>query len=430
MMAVINAAAAAFAIPEASIIIPVNYVDKPSIMKNFLGEQRVWRRKKSPPRRNIFGKKLTALQGSRIPAADLIHQIRQKPAYWRRRRIKKPGFILSGFPKKPGGGEKKGRGFHIPVPSFSGVLFIAGILAVSVFGLFWQDLSPPVSFLHTFTPEPGADGEFQRGLASYAGISPLFPSAVPDEAIPLDLTETFSWSAYEVKKGDSVSKIAAAHFLSMDAIIASNGITNARRLREGDRLRIPNMDGIPYTVKKGDSLSKISSALGVPLEVILDANDIQSSTITQGAVLFIPGARMRSEDLKLALGELFIYPIRGRLTSPYGWRNDPISGVRRFHAALDLAAPIGVPVKASMDGRVSAVGMNATYGKFIILSHSGGYQTMYAHLNAVSVSQGDYADQGSKIGEVGNTGYSTGPHLHFAVYKNGRAVNPLDFLNR
>jgi murein DD-endopeptidase MepM/ murein hydrolase activator NlpD len=233
-----------------------------------------------------------------------------------------------------------------------------------------------------------------------------------------------------VKKGDSISKIAAAFSISMDAIIASNSIANARRLREGETLRIPNMDGIPYTVKKGDSLSKISSSQGVPLEVILDANDLQSSVITQGTVLFIPGARMRSEDLKLALGELFIYPIRGRLTSPYGWRNDPISGVRRFHAALDLAAPIGVPVKAAMDGRVSATGTNATYGNFIILSHSGGYQTMYAHLNAVSVKQGDYVNQGAPIGEVGNTGYSTGPHLHFAVYKNGRVVNPLDFLSQ
>jgi murein DD-endopeptidase MepM/ murein hydrolase activator NlpD len=243
------------------------------------------------------------------------------------------------------------------------------------------------------------------------------------------MTETFAWSSYRVRRGDSVSKIAAAHALSMDAIIASNGISNARRLREGETLRLPNMDGIPYTVKRGDSLSKISASLGVPLEAILDANDIQTDTITQGTVLFIPGARMRSEDLKMALGELFIYPIRGRLTSPYGWRDDPISGVRRFHAALDLAAPIGVPVKAAMDGRVSSAGVNATYGKFIILSHSGGYQTMYAHLSAFTVRQGESVSQGAKIGEVGNTGYSTGPHLHFAIYKNGKALNPLDFLN-
>jgi murein DD-endopeptidase MepM/ murein hydrolase activator NlpD len=169
--------------------------------------------------------------------------------------------------------------------------------------------------------------------------------------------------------------------------------------------------------------------MNIPLAAILDANDVQSETITPGTVLFIPGARMRTEDLKLALGEFFIYPIRGRLTSPFGWRNDPISGVRRYHAALDLAAPIGTPIKAAMDGRVSTVGFNGTYGKFIIVSHSGGFQTMYAHLSVTSVTQGSPVNQGTKIGEVGNTGYSTGPHLHFAVYKNGRAVDPRDLLS-
>jgi murein DD-endopeptidase MepM/ murein hydrolase activator NlpD len=276
---------------------------------------------------------------------------------------------------------------------------------------------------------PGEDGGFRQSLASYAGLGPLQAAAAGDEVIPLDLMETFSWISYTVKKGDSVSKIAAAYAISMDAIIASNGISNARRLREGERLRIPNMDGIPYTVKNGDSLSRISSSMGTPLEAILDANDIQSNSITAGTVLFIPGARMRTEDLKLALGELFIYPIRGRLTSSFGWRNDPISGQRRHHAAIDLAAATGTPIKAAMDGKVSSVGLNATYGKYVILSHANGYQTLYAHMNLISVNQGDTVYQNTKIGEVGSTGYSTGPHLHFAVYKNGRAVNPLEFLN-
>jgi murein DD-endopeptidase MepM/ murein hydrolase activator NlpD len=129
------------------------------------------------------------------------------------------------------------------------------------------------------------------------------------------------------------------------------------------------------------------------------------------------------------LGELAVYPIRGRLTSGFGWRSDPINGARRYHAAIDLAAAIGTPVKAAMDGKVAAAGNNATYGKFIILSHDGGYQSMYAHLSVISVNQGDRVSQGNKIGEVGNTGYSTGPHLHFAMYKNGRAVNPLDLLH-
>jgi murein DD-endopeptidase MepM/ murein hydrolase activator NlpD len=83
-----------------------------------------------------------------------------------------------------------------------------------------------------------------------------------------------------------------------------------------------------------------------------------------------------------------------------------------------------------MDGKVATVGYNGTYGNFIILTHGNGYQTLYAHMSVTSVIQGARVNQGTKIGEVGSTGYSTGPHLHFAIYKNGRAVNPLDFLNQ
>jgi murein DD-endopeptidase MepM/ murein hydrolase activator NlpD len=406
-------------------------------MKNIIEGQHIRRRQK-PSFPGNSGPGIKASRNSQDPChTELIQQIRQKPALWRRRRIKKqqsPDFYVRGLnfpasPKRRPGPEKTRKGLSFSLPSFFAILGAAGFLAFSVLGLNWQDTALQLSLSRAFSPEPPADGEFQRNLASYAGLSPRSAAPAADEAIPLDLAETFSWSSYRVKKGDSVSRIAAAHSISMDAIIASNGISNARRLREGETLRIPNMDGIPYTVKSGDSLAKIAASFGVPLEAVLDANDIQSDTIFQGTALFIPGAHMRSEDLKMALGELFIYPVRGRLTSPFGWRDDPINGVRRFHAAIDLAAPIGVPVKAALDGRVSAAGINSTYGKFIILTHSGGYQTMYAHMNAFSVKQGDYVEQGAKIGEVGNTGYSTGPHLHFSLYKNGKAVNPLDFLN-
>jgi murein DD-endopeptidase MepM/ murein hydrolase activator NlpD len=273
------------------------------------------------------------------------------------------------------------------------------------------------------------DSLFEQDMISYAGLLPREGQERDGEEIPLDMMETFKWQSYRVKKGDSVFKIAQDHAISMDAVIASNGMTNAKKLYEGQELKIPNMDGIPYTVKRGDSLLKISGSMGVPLTAILDANDIESDDINPGTVLFIPGARMKTEDLRLALGEFFKYPIRGKLSSPFGWRNDPFTGVRRYHAAIDLAAPTGTTVKASMDGRVATVGYNATYGKFIILTHANGFQSLYAHLNATSVSQGGYVSQGGKIGEVGSTGYSTGPHLHFAVYKNGRAVNPLDFIN-
>ncbi|WP_461255929.1 peptidoglycan DD-metalloendopeptidase family protein, partial [Treponema sp. R80B11-R83G3] len=246
---------------------------------------------------------------------------------------------------------------------------------------------------------------------------------------------TFEWQKYKVKKGDSVSTIAKKFNVSMDAIIASNNITNARKLPEGTVLKIPNIDGIPYQIQKGDNLKKISASFKVPLEVILDVNDIKSDKIRAGDTLFIPGARMNDIDLRMSLGETFMYPInrkdiRKNITSYYGMRKDPINGSLSFHSGIDLRANTGTPVLASLDGVVSFTGENWLYGKHIIISHSNGYKTMYAHLNAFSVNKGDKVTRGRKIAESGNTGHSTGPHLHFGIYdKNNKLVNPLDLLN-
>jgi murein DD-endopeptidase MepM/ murein hydrolase activator NlpD len=407
--------------------------------------------------------------------SGFVQQIQQRPVHARHSHGTDIGArhtppLFSGFKKKPrpaapadvreqparderrnprqGNTAPRSAGFSFSIPSLATLAVVAGIVLLALLALNWEgiDLTGPISKSFDFEPAPDP-AETERQLAEYVGIplsdavfsgagsapapSPTMPiiEEIPGEEIPLDMIETYSWTSYQVQKGDSVSKIAANFSVSMDAIIASNDIRNARRLREGETLRIPNMDGIPYTVKKGDSLTKISKSLGVPLRAILDANDLDSAIIQPGETLFVPGAKMAPEALKLALGELMMYPIRGRLTSGFGWRNDPLSGDRRYHAAIDLAAGIGVPVKAAMDGTISVTGNNPTYGKFVIISHDGGYQTMYAHLSTISLKQGDSVKQGGKIGEVGSTGYSTGPHLHFAVYKNGRAVNPFDVLN-
>lgn len=251
-----------------------------------------------------------------------------------------------------------------------------------------------------------------------------------DDRIPLSLTEQFAWQTYQVQSGDTLLGIAKYFNLSMDAIIALNGIKRARSLRSGTVLKIPNMDGIPYTVKREDTLSKISKTWGIPMEAILDANDLTSDVITPGSQLFIPGARLSSLEVKQVIGNLFVYPLKGRLTSSFGWRNDPFTGVRRFHGAIDIAQDVGAPVGASMDGKVSFTGYNSIYGNYIILNHDGGYQTMYAHLSKISVKKGDRVVQKQQIGSVGNTGYSTGPHLHFAIFKNGRSMNPLELLGK
>jgi len=354
----------------------------------------------------------------------LIENIRQDTVFVHQRQSQNPGVK-----------EKRAAGQRKPVRKFS-ILSLpaapaAAVLLLALGGFFMIQSRGAMDWTDREVVNSEKDQGSQHSLAVYAGINQTAETGEKTgEAIPLDLTETFAWQSYKVKKGDSVSKIASSFSVSMDAIIASNGITNARGLREGEVLRIPNMDGIPYTVKNGDSLSRISLSMGVPMEAILDANDIQSDVINTGMTLFIPGARMKREDLRMALGELFIYPVKGaKLSSPFGWRDDPFTGVRRHHAALDLSAPQGTAVKAAMEGRVSGCGFNMTYGNFIILSHPGGFQTMYAHLHTVLVKKGEQLAQGTQIGTVGNTGYSTGPHLHFAVFRNNRAVNPLDFLN-
>jgi len=263
-----------------------------------------------------------------------------------------------------------------------------------------------------------------------AAAVPSAAEAAVNESIPLRMVEYFAWESYTVKRGDSVSSIAAAHGLSMDAVIASNNLTNAHLLKTGQILRIPNMNGIPYTVKSGDTLYKISLTHNIPLDVLVDVNNIQRDLIIPGQNIFLPGARMPAGEFRLAIGTYFLSPLRGtaaKLSSGYGWRDDPFGAGRRFHEAVDMSIAQGTPVKAASGGRISHVGNNAVYGKFIIINHSENFQTMYAHLSVCSVKEGDTVEQGSKIGEVGNTGMSTGPHLHFAVYKNGHAVNPLDY---
>lgn len=124
----------------------------------------------------------------------------------------------------------------------------------------------------------------------------------------------------------------------------------------------------------------------------------------------------------------FSYPLSGRLTSPFGMRRHPIFNVVSFHSGVDLAAPNRTPVMASDSGRVIFDGWYGGYGKVVILDHGRDYSTLYAHLSGTAVSKGKAVQKGDVIGYEGQTGYSTGPHLHFEVRKSGKPQNPLNYL--
>lgn len=234
--------------------------------------------------------------------------------------------------------------------------------------------------------------------------------------------------SYTVRKNDSLASVAKRFGLAVDTLVSMNGITNARSFKLGTELRIPNMNGLLYKVRPGDSLSSIAKLYKIDGSRIADANDLGSATIKVGQSLFIPGARLPEAALKSILGEKVMWPIRGPLSSYFGYRPDPFTGVRSFHAGIDIAADPGSPVKAAMDGRVADVGYNPTFGNYVILSHANGIQTLYGHLTSYSVRIGQAVSQGSLVGLVGSTGYSTGPHLHFGLYQHGNPVDPLKYL--
>ncbi len=234
---------------------------------------------------------------------------------------------------------------------------------------------------------------------------------------------------YVVKPGDTISEIAKNHGLTERTLIGYNSVTDVYRLIPGTELNIPDIDGIPYQVKNGDSLASISSHFNVELNAILDANDLDDDILQPGQNLFIPGARISEYEYKMATKTLFIYPTRGRLSSGYGYRSDPFTGVRRFHYGIDLANSTGTSVKASMEGTVIDIQDRSTgYGKSIIIRHANGYQTLYAHLHQISVRKNQWISQGQTIGQMGNSGRSTGPHLHFSIYKNNSPINPSSYL--
>lgn len=117
-------------------------------------------------------------------------------------------------------------------------------------------------------------------------------------------------------------------------------------------------------------------------------------------------------------------PVSGRLTSGFGMRRHPLLGYSRFHKGLDFGAPHGAPIYAATDGVVTFAGRHGGHGNYVKLNHAGGLATGYAHMSRIAVPGGARVRQGQVIGYVGSTGLSTGPHLHYEVYRNGVAINP------
>lgn len=273
----------------------------------------------------------------------------------------------------------------------------------------------------SFRPMPGPN--FAKGSIDSFGSS---PEAAATEASAED--SGLYYSVYQVQKGDTISDIANSFDISIDTILSANAIQSARSLRPSQLLKIPNISGIIYTAKAGDTVDSIAQKYEISADRLIETNGLLTKELDKGKTLFLPDAKLPTAVLREISGDLFRWPVRGIITSWYSWRRDPFSGRNTFHNGLDIGVPMGTPIGAAMEGTVSETGYSPIMGKYVILSHSGGWRTLYAHMSSISVQEGQYLSRGGRLGFSGNTGYSTGPHVHFTVYKNGKTVNPANVL--
>ncbi len=246
--------------------------------------------------------------------------------------------------------------------------------------------------------------------------------------------DPFSLSTYVVRTGDSLWSIASKYDLDINTLFGCNSLKDPDHLKPGTTLRVPNQDGILYDVKKGDALDKIAKKFGVYAEAILAANNLtSSSTLKEGSSLFLPGAKPItvvqqiqgvSGSVSGASSQGFRWPMRGAISSPFGWRQDPFTKRRDFHTGIDVRGSRGTPIAAAKAGTVSYAGWMGGYGRVVVVNHGGGYTSLYAHCDRLLVRKGQKVNAGQQIARCGASGRATGTHLHFEVRYNNKPINP------
>ena len=289
---------------------------------------------------------------------------------------------------------------------------------------------------------------------------------------------------YKVKKKDTIPAIAKRYGIKQDTILMNNKDALNNKMKVGDTITFPSIDGLYYKLEKNDTLAKIAKKYGISVVDIVDYNNINPKKLKAGSTIFLKGvtlqkykdvegrliaAQQAKEDKKknknkekekekekpekppketkgspppppppednddggrsaAYSGAGFAYPVRyAGVSSPFGNRYHPVLKRYILHSGVDLVAKY-VPLRAAKAGVVTFAGNMSGYGKIIIIRHDNGYETRYAHLSVISTNVGEHVNQGDLIGKTGNSGRTTGAHLHFEIRQNGVPKNPMKYL--
>ena len=289
---------------------------------------------------------------------------------------------------------------------------------------------------------------------------------------------------YKVKKKDTIPAIAKRYGVKQDTILMNNKDALNNKMKVGDTITFPSIDGLYYKLEKNDTLAKIAKKYGISVVDIVDYNNINPKKLKAGSTIFLKGVTLQKykdvegrlianqqakEDKKknknkekekekekpekppkemkgsppppppednddggrsaAYSGAGFAYPVRyAGVSSPFGNRYHPVLKRYILHTGVDLVAKY-VPLRAAKSGVVTFAGNMSGYGKIIIIRHDNGYETRYAHLSVISTNVGEHVNQGDLIGKTGNSGRTTGAHLHFEIRQNGVPKNPMKYLH-
>ena len=308
-------------------------------------------------------------------------------------------------------------------------------------------------------------------------VKSSFPSNIGG---PYTVAPSLQMGIYHAKKGDNLATIAKQNDLDFFTILSVNGLKESNDISIGQKLRIPNQRGVMHKISRGESIEDVALMYDVNIRKIIRVNQVlDPNDIKPGVELFIPDAKITTEyqksllvrsgvelersgvdsndrnrrnssgsiasristrsrksavkavnEITVASGVAIANPCDTmKMTSSFGYRRDPFTGRRAFHAGTDITPGYGSDVRAAMGGTVTYAGWMGGYGKLVVVTDKNGYSTRYGHLSRINVRKGSQVRQGQAIGAVGSTGRSTGAHLHFEVRKDGKPLNPQKVLN-
>ncbi|MGL5124426.1 MAG: peptidoglycan DD-metalloendopeptidase family protein [Fusobacteriaceae bacterium] len=331
------------------------------------------------------------------------------------------------------------------------ILILIFSYSVERLDIFKDEVVELESFTDYYRPDEVEEGEELLGT-NFFTIKKEYTFEPELEKISLETKKVekkvIKLSEYTIVKGDNIAALAKRYNIKED-VLRYNNPKMGNILRIGSKIKVPSENGIFYSVKKGDSLGRIASGFKIKIERIREYNNIVGNNIGVGEKLFIkdpyikievpkptmvPKTRITAKKTRasrtIAKTAGFRMPIKySGVTSPYGNRFHPVLKRYILHAGVDLRAKY-ITLYAAKEGIVKSAMTQSGYGKIIIITHANGYETRYAHLNSYNVKVGQKVASGEIIGQTGNTGRSTGPHLHFEIRKNGKTLDPMRALGK